>query len=222
MKMNENLIEIQPNSERWLNLTNLPNEEWKDIKDFEGLYQISNYGRVKRLQKILKSYLLNHNTNVLKPKICRCQLKHNKYLGVVLTKNGRKYNKQIHRLVAEHFIPNPENKPCVNHIKPVLFNYCDNRVCNLEWCTKSENTQHMLMLGRNDNGSKIRMYNCDEKHCMSKVILKIDFNNQIVRRYGCVKEYIKDLGFSKSKCYNILKNMIEVGGYRYVYEDNFK
>lgn len=104
-------IYIRPNSERWLDLQDLPNEEWKDIKDFEGLYQISNYGRVKRLEKIIKSYILNHEYNTIKQKICRCQLKHNKYLGVVLTKNNKKYNKQIHRLVAETFIPNPENKP---------------------------------------------------------------------------------------------------------------
>lgn len=61
-------IYIRPNSERWLDLQDLPNEEWKDIKDFEGLYQISNYGRVKRLEKIIKSYILNHEYNTIKQK----------------------------------------------------------------------------------------------------------------------------------------------------------
>ena len=216
------LIYVEPNSERWLDLTDLPNEEWKDIKDFEGLYQISNYGRVKRLQKILKSYILNHDTNILKSKICRCQLKHEKYLGVVLTKNNKKYNKQIHRLVAETFIPNPENKPQVNHINPVTPDYCDNRVCNLEWCTKSENTQHMLKLGRNANGSEKRIYASRDKHCMAKTVLKINCKNKIIKKYKCVMDYIDDMPFANTKCYNILKNEIEVGGYRYVYEDNFK
>lgn len=216
------IVDIEPNSERWLDLENLPNEEWKDIKDFEGLYQISNYGRVKRLEKVIKSYIKYHDTNVLKPKICKCQLKHTKYFGVVLTKNNKKYNKQVHRLVAESFIPNPKNKPHVNHIDPVTKELCDNRVCNLEWCTESENTQHMIKLGRNKNGSEIRQYKNNGEHVMSRCVLKVNKDNVVVKKYNCVKDFIQDMSCCQSKCYKILKNNIETDGFKYVYEDIFK
>lgn len=217
-----NMVKIEPNSERWLSLEDLPNERWKDIKDFEGLYKISDYGRVKRLEKVLKSYILYHETNTLKPKICRCQLKRGKYLGVVLTKNNKKYNKLIHRLVAQAFIPNPDNKPTVNHIIPATKDLCDNRVCNLEWVTSKENSQHMVKLGRNNNGSKNRVYAIREKHAMAKKILKIDNDKNVINTYQCVKDYIDDMPFAKSKCYKILKNMTELDGYRYVYENTFE
>lgn len=216
------LIEIEPNSERWLNLQNLPNEEWKDIKSFERLYQVSNYGRVKRLERIIKSYILNHKYNTVRQKICKCQLKRNKYWGVVLTKNNKKYNKQIHRLVVEAFIPNPDNKPQVNHINPATKHFCDNRVTNLEWVSSSENTQHMLKLNRNKNGSNSRIYKKGKDHFNAKSVLKIGNHGDIVKKYDCVTDFINSMDCCSSKCYKILKNGIEVNGYKYIYENIFK
>lgn len=216
------MIWVEPNSERWLNLEDLPGEEWKDIKDFEDLYQVSNYGRVKRLKKVLKSYILHHDTNTLKEKICRCQLKRNKYLGVVLTKDNKKYNKQIHRLVAQAFIPNPENKPYVNHIKPVTQQRCDNRANNLEWCTRSENIRWMLELGRGANGSEHRLYASGKEHCNAKKIFKINTKHDIVKTYDTVQCFIQDMPFGKWKCHNVLKYKIEIEGYLYIYESDYK
>ena len=100
------------------------NEIWKDIEGYEGLYQVSNLGRVKRL-----------NTN----RILKSAINSQGYLRVGLCKNSTKSNKRVHRLVSHAFIPNPENKAEVNHINEDKTN---NRVDNLEWVTAKENSNH--------------------------------------------------------------------------------
>lgn len=99
-------------------------EIYKDIKGYEGLYQVSNYGRVKSL-----NYRRTGKERLLK------QILHtNGYFYVRLYKSNKWFS--IHRLVAETFIPNPENLPCVNHKDEVKTN---NHVDNLEWCTNEYN-----------------------------------------------------------------------------------
>lgn len=104
-------------------------EEWKDIIGFEGLYQISNYGRVKSLN-------YNHSNE---ERIMKLSVGTKGYLQVCLTKNNRRSTKRIHRLVAEAFIPNPLNLETVNHIDEVKTN---NHFSNLEWCTFEYNTKY--------------------------------------------------------------------------------
>ena len=101
------------------------NEQWKDIEGFEGLYQISSYGRVKRLSKLIHNEGLLNNSKeyyskemILKPAYIS-----KGYRGVTLTKEGKRYPKKIHRLVAQAFIPNPYKKPQVNHIDCDKFGY---------------------------------------------------------------------------------------------------
>ena len=99
-------------------------EHWKDIKGYEGLYQVSNLGRVKSFYK----------NKVLKPRI-----KENDYLIVSLYKENKDKKFYIHRLVAETFIDNPNKKEQVNHKD---FNKSNNIVENLEWVSKIENLKH--------------------------------------------------------------------------------
>ena len=101
-------------------------EVWKPIKDYEGLYEISNLGRVKSL-----NYKRTGKEKILKNTVCN-----DGYLKVGLTKNGKDKVFRIHRLVAEAFIPNPENKPFIDHINTIRD---DNRIENLRWCTQKEN-----------------------------------------------------------------------------------
>lgn len=96
-------------------------EEWKEIADFEGLYLISSFGRVKSII----------NNKILTPCIIRAN-----GLVVGLMRNGKVEKRQVSRLVAAAFIPNPENKPCVDHIDGVRFH---NFVENLRWCSINEN-----------------------------------------------------------------------------------
>lgn len=107
-------------------------EIWKDIKGYEGLYQISNLGRVKSLARKYKS-------RVCKETIKKFSIDVKGYCKVNLCKNGKITYPRIHRLVAEHFILNPKKLPQVNHIDE---NKQNNRVDNLEWCDNKYNVNY--------------------------------------------------------------------------------
>lgn len=121
-------------------------ELWKDIAEYEGLYQVSNFGNVKALERII----LNKNGNLqrypeklLKPDVYKTT--HTNYLRVTLCKQHQTKKHSVHRLVAEAFIPNIGNKPFVNHIDNNAEN---NNSSNLEWCTHEENMLHAQRQGR--------------------------------------------------------------------------
>lgn len=105
-------------------------EEWKDIKGYEGIYQISNKGRVKSLG----------NNKTRKEKILKPKPANNGYIRVYLCRKGEKPKPfLVHRLVAEHFILNPDNLPVVNHKDE---NKLNNNVENLEWCSVEYNNKY--------------------------------------------------------------------------------
>lgn len=118
-------------------------EIWKDIKGYEGLYQVSNLGRVKSLDRIIvrKDGISQFKKGIIKtPKI-----NSDGYCSVTLSKNGNNKTFGIHILVAKHYIPNPDRKPEINHID---FNRENNQADNLEWCTHQENIQYSSNNGR--------------------------------------------------------------------------
>ena len=104
-------------------------EIWKPIKEFEGYYEVSNMGRVRSL----------NYKRTGKKKILKNIEDYKGYLEVGLTKNGKRKQFKVHRLVAKAFIPNPENKPCIDHINTIKS---DNRVENLRWVTYKENSNN--------------------------------------------------------------------------------
>ena len=127
----------------------MDDEVWRDITDYEDYYQVSNLGNVKRCEHY--SYHLRGKGHYFKlpEKIVRQEERYDesrnyRYRVVTLCKDGKSKTFLIHRLVAVAFIPNPENKPQVNHIDG---NPCNNNLSNLEWVTGSENMQHAIRTG---------------------------------------------------------------------------
>ena len=117
-------------------------EIWKNINNYENLYQVSNKGRVKRKEckvKYSNGIMATHKERLLKFDKSKKNNRGQFYLRVTLSKNNKQKRFQLHRLVAEHFINNSENKKCVNHIDG---NPENNNVSNLEWATHSENERH--------------------------------------------------------------------------------
>lgn len=112
-------------------------EQWKTIKGYKSFYDVSNFGRVRGWRN-------GRYGRRIKPRIKKLTLNPYGYYQTGIRINGKSTNFYVHRLVAEAFIPNPENKPEVNHIDCDKIN---NRADNLEWCTHEENLIHASKMG---------------------------------------------------------------------------
>ena len=106
-------------------------EQWKPVQGTDGYNEVSNFGHVR--------------TNGKRPGLLTLTQQPKGYLyAMIRLANGKQKNCRVHRLVAEHFIPNPDNLPCINHIDGDKHN---NHVSNLEWCTYQANMQHAVRTG---------------------------------------------------------------------------
>jgi len=150
-------------------------EQWKDIMNYEGIYELSCLGRIKSLDKLVNAK--HSKIRFVRGKILK-QTMQKGYLGVGLYKNKKASRFRINRLVGFHFVPNPDNKPEVNHKKGVKT---DNRYWMLEWNTRSENQKHAYdsglqipVKGEQVNGSKLTEKNCTNlKDCLSDFFLNL-------------------------------------------------
>jgi hypothetical protein len=161
-------------------------EIWKDVKDFEGLYQVSNLGNVKRLV----------SKRVFAERLISSSIDRYGYVKRVLCKDGKMYYFTEHRLVANAFITNDFNKPTVNHINGIKT---DNRVENLEWCTNKENTQHSIKIGlQNKKGTN--HHKCKLTEEQVREIREIGFSQTrmaLAKKYGVSRTNI--LGIIRGK-----------------------
>ena len=138
-------------------------EIWKDIEGYEGLYQVSNKGRVKSLSRLVVR--VGKPNYITKEKILKCsELKGTGYPVVSLGSNNNFKSMLVHRLVAQAFIPNPDNLPCVNHKDETRNN---NDVRNLEWCTQKYNCNYGTARQRNSLHNKGKKLSQETKDKMS-------------------------------------------------------
>lgn len=127
-------------------------EIWKPIIGYEGLYEISNFARVKRLRR----YKSNHSKMQFIPEcILKQTIMNNGYLSVGISLNCKRKCFLVHRLLAIHFIPNPNNYSYINHIDG---NKLNNNLDNLEWCTQQYNVIHSYNNNLNKRKKKVNQY----------------------------------------------------------------
>lgn len=179
------------------------NEVWKDVVGFEGKYQVSNLGRVKTLRRLYWSGPGNKTPKYTKEKLLNIYegSPNNKggwdYLNVVLFSDGP-HTMLVHRIVASAFIPNPENKPCVNHIDGNKHN---NVVTNLEWCTYSENSQHAVRTGLRGHCCFYGKFGEDNINC--KPIIQCDMNGEFIKYWKSQSDAARSV---KGRPANIVNN----------------
>jgi hypothetical protein len=164
-------------------LENNQEEIWKDVPGYEGMYQVSNLGRVKSLKRIVERSSWRKTLGV-REKILYTYQNKKGYLSTGLSKNNKKRVCLVHRLVAIAFIPNPDNKPEVNHKN--LIKDC-NVVSNLEWCTALENSRHVRSL-KEIRPSRYWKGKLGKDHNCSKPVVQISKSGDIVATYGSAKE----------------------------------
>lgn len=181
------------------------NEIWKDIAGFEGLYQVSNKGNVRSLdryinspngRRLTKGKLLSHNkTNGNGYKICR------------LCKDGKQYCKYFHRLVAECFLD--ENGDVINHKNG---NKGDNRASNLEWVSQKDNCQHSLSIGLTPIGEEAYFAKITDEQSFEIYKLAHDgllSQDKIAKIYGISQTTVSEIKLLKIRKRTILKKLEE-------------
>lgn len=178
-------------------------EIWKDIKGYEGKYMISSMGRVKAL-----NYHRSGKEKIMSPELMK-----KGYLRARLMKDGISERIMIHRLVATHFIDNPDDKPQVDHIDGDKAN---NRVENLRWCTNQENCNNPVTITKYSNRKGYRVHH-------SKPVLQFSDNGMFIDIFDCSHTANKLTNIHHGVirgCCNHAYGRKTAGGFRWEYLEN--
>lgn len=165
----------------------IDNEIWKDIQGYENEYQVSNMGRIKSLKNKSKPLIMS-------PILSRTQ----NYYTIGLTQKGQKKQYNINRLVAEAFLPNPNNYKEVNHIDEDTTN---NKADNLEWVEHSQNVKHSI-------------------YRQSYPVLQYDLNYNLINKYSSLAEANRQTGIPRQNISASIKRNGTAGGFIWKYDNN--
>ena len=204
-------------------------EIWKDIKGYEDFYQVSNQGRIRSVER--KIYKSNNTKQISKSYILKFE-KGKGYNYVHLFKNGIRKRIAVHRLVAEAFIPNPENKPEVDHINTIRD---DNRVENLRWVTPKENMNNPLtkenmsesQKGKSKGKSKGKPKSKETKDKIGKAnsikVAQLDKDtNELIKIWNSAMEAQRECGFANNDINKCCRGKYKTHkGYKWMYYEDY-
>lgn len=189
--------QIEVNSKRWLELENLKNEIWKNISEYENSYLVSNYGRIKSLERKIKN-------KTYKEKIMKLEKSKDGYLRVDLYKDNNKKHKKVHRLVAKEFLKGHNNNLCINHKDE---NKQNNLITNLELCNYSYNINY---------GTR----NKKVSDKLSKKINQYDLNGNFIKTWDSIISIKRELNINPSYIFKCCNNKIKsVNGFIFKYNN---
>lgn len=172
-------------------------EEWKEIINFEGRYQVSNLGRIRSMDRIVRYPRGSKGTATKKGVLLKPKVSHGYLEVVLLGSDGIRYSRRVHRLVAEAFIPNPNGYPYINHRDE---NKQNNVVSNLEWCTPK--------------------YNSEEYTRKRFLFRQYDLDRNLIREWNSMTEAAAYVGGNKSGIYHCCNGRLKTyKGFIWKYKD---
>lgn len=179
-------------------------EIWKDIEGYEGLYQVSNLGRVRSLDRMTAPRKDNGASYPILGTILRTNQRKDGYMSVTFWKDSKAHSQLIHKLVANAFIPNPDNLPVVNHKDEDKTN---NRVDNLEWCSQQYNLNY-----------KDINYRSKEKR--RKKVVQMTLDGKVVATFNGAREASRITGFSQGNISSVCRGeKPQMYGFLWKYEE---
>ena len=185
---------------------------FKPIKGFENMYEISNYGIIKSVDRNI--ICKDGQIKPIKSRYIRPADNGSGYKFVYLWKDNKQHRYYVHRLVAETFIPNPENKPTVNHKDGNRYNNC---VDNLEWATYSENIQHAFNTGLNKSTLGWK----NPKANRWRPVEKCNLNGEVICKFDTIQDAADDLQVPDKYIYKVCRGEISnTKGFKYRYCDH--
>lgn len=183
-------------------------EIWKTIDDYPN-YMVSNMGRIKSLDRKILNNRWGNSYCLIKGKMLKPAL--DRYLTVSLSKNGKNKTFTVHKLVAKHFIPNPNNLSEIDHINT---DKTDNRVENLRWVTHRENQNNPV------TKSKMKL-----NKSKAKPILQFSLDGEFIKRWNSCSDVVRELGYNQgpiSACCRNVKSYLTAYGYKWGFEKDYE